>query len=85
MKFNLGDDYKATTSTDEGTWTMVYDVGFSLDHKDVSYFAYNKYVPDNGMYKSKCGETLVGWYNNKKTNERGCYKASKVEDNDVLT
>lgn len=41
--------------------------------------AFSKYEPSGANYKSLCGETLVGWYNNQKTGERGCYKAVKMD------
>jgi cathepsin C len=46
LKLNLNDDFKVTGNGNSGTWTMVYDVGFAIDHEDVDYFAYNKYLPD---------------------------------------
>lgn len=29
--------------------------------------------------KSDCSKTLVGWYYNKMTNEKGCYRAYKSD------
>ena len=61
---------------------MVYDEGFEVEHNGVKYFAFSKYGPNGSDYKSYCGETLIGWYNNLKTGEKGCYKAKKT-DGDV--
>ncbi len=56
---------------------MVYDEGFEVKHQDYVFFAFSKYLPSKNGYDSYCGETLVGWYNNRKTEERGCYRAIK--------
>jgi cathepsin C len=66
----------------EGTWTMVYDEGFEIRLKGITYFAFNKYdKQESGQYESHCGETLVGWYHNTNTDERGCYRAMKLRGN----
>ena len=65
---------------------MVYDEGFELVANNVKFFAFSKYSPSqNGNndvlswgFESYCGETLVGWYHNLITHERGCYKAIKL-------
>jgi len=58
---------------------MVYDEGFEVSFDNVKYFAFNRYFHDDTEYKSDCSNTLVGWYNNEATGERGCYKASKKD------
>ena len=61
-----------------GTWTMIYDEGFEIEYDSVKYFAFNKdQRSDNGGYESDCSSTLIGWYNNAVTGERGCYRANK--------
>jgi cathepsin C len=56
---------------------MIYDEGFELEHENVKYFSFSKYSKDKNSYKSLCGQTLVGWYNNLKTGERGCFRGVK--------
>lgn len=56
---------------------MVYDEGFEVEHNGVKYFAFSKYEPNGSDYKSLCGETLIGWFSNLKSGEKGCYRASK--------
>lgn len=64
----------------EGKWTMVYDEGFEINFSNVKYFAFSKYQKKGKRdYDSLCGETLIGWYNNLETGERGCYRAAKVD------
>jgi len=42
--------------------------------------AFSKYEPDGGKSgKSYCDKTLIGWYNNRDNNDRGCYYAEKSE------
>lgn len=64
---------------------MVYDEGFQLNHDDVVYFAFSKYKTDYAGVYSYCGETLIGWFNNQKTKERGCYRASKKNSKNAQT
>ena len=54
---------------------MIYDEGFELSIGDYTMFTFSKYFPEGRDYKSDCGNSLVGWYNNKHTMERGCYMA----------
>jgi cathepsin C len=57
---------------------MVYDEGFEITYKNVKYFAFSKYEPLEGKRAdSICDKTLIGWYNNQHSNERGCYRAEK--------
>jgi cathepsin C len=64
-----------------GSWTMVYDEGFEILHKNVKYFAFSKYEPTGTRdFNSLCGETLIGWYNNLDNGSRGCYRASKTSE-----
>ena len=65
---------------------MVYDEGFEIKLNDVVYFAFSKYGPTaNGGYESYCGETLIGWYNDLNTKQRGCYKATKLDHHHKAT
>jgi cathepsin C len=46
----------------------------------VKYFAFSKYAKKSKHdFDSLCGETLIGWYNNLETGDRGCYRAVKVD------
>lgn len=55
---------------------MVYDEGFEIRLDNFKYFAFSKYGPKkNGGWDSFCDETLIGWYHNTETEERGCYRA----------
>jgi cathepsin C len=58
---------------------MVYDEGFSVSFMGMDYFAFSKYQPKGRDYQSICGETLVGWFHNQQSGERGCYRAVKSE------
>jgi cathepsin C len=59
---------------------MVYDEGFEVNLEGRSYFAFSKYkyISDTDA-ESNCDKTLVGWYNDQNTGERGCYRAEKSE------
>jgi len=56
---------------------MVYDEGFEINYKNVKYFAFSKYEPTGRNADSFCDKTLIGWYNNLRSGERGCYRAEK--------
>ena len=58
---------------------MVYDEGFEFSYENTKYFAFSKYSIEGSSSKSYCDETLVGWYNNLNTGDRGCYRARKTE------
>ncbi|CAD8157027.1 unnamed protein product [Paramecium octaurelia] len=83
FELTLGNDYTVTDKDrrQSGSWTMVYDEGFEVEHNGVKYFAFSKYEPNGVDYKSLCGETLIGWYNNLKTGDKGCYRAYKADGN----
>lgn len=65
---------------------MVYDEGFEIKLHGISYFAFSKYIKqENGVVESHCGETLIGWYHDTKIDQRGCYRAEKIEENQAAT
>lgn len=78
-----------------GTWTMIYDEGFSMKIKDYNFFAFSgyeqigKFTPkntdteDTEGYRSVCNKTFLGWYNNNSLKNWGCYWAEKVEVNEL--
>ena len=60
---------------------MIYDEGFELSFDDLRLFAFSKYQrAESGEFQSVCGQTLVGWWKNEVTSERGCYKGFRVEE-----
>ena len=67
------------------TWTMIYDEGFEIRHNGVRYFSFSEYVQTGSGFKSKCSETLVGWYHNYNNDQKGCFKAQKVGADKDLT
>jgi cathepsin C len=84
LEMHLGEDYQVSKVGEDtasvGKWTMVYDEGFEIQFKSTKYFAFSKYQPDGGSHAtSYCDKTLIGWYNNHQTNDRGCYYAEKSE------
>jgi cathepsin C len=70
MDNTVKDDSKTT-----GKWTMVYDEGFDITLGKFTYFAFSKYQHTNNKYESICSETLIGWYNNLDTGDKGCMRA----------
>jgi cathepsin C len=68
---------------------MVYDEGFFMDVDGLQLFAFSKFRladPKTGLrkythgkqiYRSVCGQTEVGWFRVKETNEWGCYYGEK--------
>jgi len=59
---------------------MIYDEGFEINIDQTKYFAFSRYFSgDDGAFESDCSTTLVGWYNNEKTGDRGCYRAEKKD------
>ena len=48
-------------------------------------FAHSHYTKnDNGAWKSECDKTSVGWWHDKKTGERGCFRAYKANPSNNL-
>lgn len=66
-------------------WTMIYDEGFDVFFDDIHYFAFSDFLNKNNHDYSRCGMTLVGWWYNEKTLEKGCFKGEKEGDNLILT
>lgn len=64
---------------------MVYDEGFEVDVANYRCFAFSKYKTNYSGAYSYCGETLVGWYHDISTNQRGCYKAVKLGESVSVT
>lgn len=67
---------------------MVYDEGFDIRFQNLTFFAFSKYTIETNLeknqyiYKSYCHATTVGWYLSQDKNNRGCFKAERV-DSDV--
>jgi cathepsin C len=75
---------KALTKDDQhGTWTMVYDEGFEANVDGLNFFTFSNYtlkidpVTQQKSNVSHCGETTIGWYQNKDRTQFGCFYASK--------
>ena len=49
-----------------GNWNMVDDQGFEIRYKEFVMFMFSKYEFNQDEYTSRCDETLVGWYNDKR-------------------
>lgn len=73
----------ATQDDTRGTWTMVYDEGFEANVDGFNFFTFSNYsyhfdpVTQQKSNVSHCGETTIGWYQNKDRTEFGCFYASK--------
>lgn len=63
----------------QGSWTMVYDEGFSVSVSNIDYFAFSKFYEEHGEHKSECSKTLVGWYHDWNNNQMGCYQGMKSD------
>jgi len=62
-----------------GKWTMVYDEGFEVNLRNLSFFAFSNFTFD-GPKKSNvshCGQTMVGWYSTLDGSKFGCYYGVK--------
>lgn len=65
-----------------GSWTMVYyqSMEINLHH---SFYVNFKYIPKKKLsneYLSICNETLAGWWEDRKSGEKGCFKAYKDKE-----
>lgn len=60
----------------EGTWTVIYDEGWEVSFGALSFFAFSRFDFVKGKNVSQCGATMVGWYNDDRS-EWGCYVAIK--------
>eukprot|EP00933_Yihiella_yeosuensis_P044601 TRINITY_DN39869_c0_g1_i1.p2 TRINITY_DN39869_c0_g1~~TRINITY_DN39869_c0_g1_i1.p2 ORF type:complete len:560 (+),score=88.44 TRINITY_DN39869_c0_g1_i1:28-1707(+) len=79
-------DFTTSSSAGKGTWTMVFDEGFSAKVGDMDFFAFHAYKPKKGFttlsnikpenYISFCHKTLIGWYN--KNGKFGCWRGQQV-------
>eukprot|EP00928_Gymnodinium_smaydae_P027677 TRINITY_DN21321_c0_g1_i2.p1 TRINITY_DN21321_c0_g1~~TRINITY_DN21321_c0_g1_i2.p1 ORF type:complete len:554 (-),score=125.19 TRINITY_DN21321_c0_g1_i2:55-1626(-) len=87
-RFVLHDPNVATRADrkgERGTWTMIYDEGFEVNVGDRSFFAFSNFTfeQDSVTHEKKnvshCGQTMVGWYQNTKRTEFGCYYGYKMD------
>merc|ERR1719389_387232 len=70
----------------QGTWTMIYDEGFEVNVAGLNFFAFSNFTfkkneknPNAPKHNvSHCGDTMVGWYQNRDRTKFGCYYAAKV-------
>ena len=80
-------NYAYSSEYGTGIWTLVYDEGFILDFKDISFTTYFFYYKDGNGYKSDCGRTTVGWYRGgdpKDHEDWGCFYAAKISYSEAL-
>lgn len=78
-----------TANGNDGTWTMVYDEGFELGIKNLSFFAFSNFTlqksPEGKLLNvSHCDSTMVGWYNSVDEQWFGCYYATKLPGTSFL-
>lgn len=66
-------------------WTMIYDEGFDVFFDNIHYFSFSDFLNKNNHDYSRCGRTLIGWWFNEKTLEKGCFRGEKEGDNQILT
>lgn len=85
LDLNQDDSVKEEGVSAKGSWTMIYDEGFEIRHKEVRYFAFSEYVKSGYGFQSKCSETLVGWYHNYASGEKGCFKGKKNDGTSALS
>ena len=88
LKLGQDDTVKEESSSHSSSldfWTMIYDEGFEIRHNNVRYFTFSEYVKTEAGYKSRCSSTLVGWYHNYITHEKGCFRAQKADGSSDLT
>lgn len=68
-----------------GYWTMVYYQSMEINI-NYSFYVNFKYIPkinEPKNYLSICYETLAGWWEDRRSGEKGCFKAYK-EENDTI-
>ena len=87
IKVILNEDYSVVhdVETEKGVWNMIYDEGFEIVYKGVKYFAFSDYTynerkPDNSI--SHCDRTVIGWYYEEATQQKGCYRGHKEDIDD---
>lgn len=100
LDVQLNDPSTAMVAGKPGTWTMVYDEGFSVESAQNTFFAFSKYllsdvnstswfastVHGKKVFRSICGKTEVGWYQDKASGQWGCYfGVKKVQNPDKWT
>mmetsp|Transcript_150718 Transcript_150718/g.281059 ORF Transcript_150718/g.281059 Transcript_150718/m.281059 type:complete len:550 (-) Transcript_150718:65-1714(-) len=70
----------------QGSWTMIYDEGFEVNVAGLNFFAFSNFTFEkNPKHRSApkhnvshCGDTMVGWYQNRDRTRFGCYYGTKV-------
>jgi len=83
MVVSLRGPNRATTVDDsEGHWTMIYDEGFEVNVRGLSFVAFSNFTFDaHKRNQSHCGETMVGWYRNIDRTKFGCWYGSRISEN----
>jgi len=78
----------------KGHWTMIFDEGFEVNVGGLNFFAFSNFTfedveqtdvmkllgtkPTGKHNVSHCGDTMVGWYQNRDRTKFGCYYGTKV-------
>ncbi len=71
-------------NTEVGRWTMIYNEGFDILWENQTFTSFFEYFPDkSGKPVSFCGRTLVGWYHDRSSNSRSCFRAEKILSQDT--
>ncbi|MDR3547544.1 MAG: hypothetical protein P4M11_04595 [Candidatus Pacebacteria bacterium] len=70
--------------TEEGWWTMIYNLGFMAKTDSFEFVANFDYNTKSGMRSrydcvSHCGRTLGSWYKDLRTGKMGCFYAEKIQ------
>eukprot|EP01100_Stratorugosa_tubuloviscum_P009301 TRINITY_DN389_c0_g1_i1.p1 TRINITY_DN389_c0_g1~~TRINITY_DN389_c0_g1_i1.p1 ORF type:complete len:487 (-),score=209.22 TRINITY_DN389_c0_g1_i1:1326-2729(-) len=73
-------DVSMDLKQNKGFWTRIYDEGVELVIRNQKFFAFSKFVEQNGVSTSYCNETFPGWYHNVDGSNWGCFTAIKVQD-----
>eukprot|EP01100_Stratorugosa_tubuloviscum_P009302 TRINITY_DN389_c0_g1_i3.p1 TRINITY_DN389_c0_g1~~TRINITY_DN389_c0_g1_i3.p1 ORF type:complete len:493 (-),score=196.99 TRINITY_DN389_c0_g1_i3:104-1504(-) len=61
-----------------GYWTRIYDEGVEVVIANRKFFAFSKYVINNGVAVSVCNETFPGWYHGVDGKNWGCFFGYRV-------
>jgi len=91
VTLRLPDYAESSSSSVNGSWTMVYDEGFEVTLGDRVYFAFSKYVPrfsfvksdEVADYRSICTETMVGWFRTA-SGMTGCWKGERTDSASLI-
>ncbi|CAD7955854.1 unnamed protein product [Amoebophrya sp. A25] len=86
----LQDPNSAIVNGKDGSkWSMIYDEGITVSSDELEFFSFSHFqkpgkpqVHGKKMFRSFCGQSEIGWFRDVKTNEFGCYRAEKADQNE---